>query len=219
MPTASNDFSNKTAYFSSHTDHSVSPLRTRFRSQKEPNLESALAEGPKITAKEPSLFETHPHLKDFLPWLDLLNKESERGQVLISSGFLEQQLKEILQAFMIENSGTDTLFEGANAPLGTFSSRIAACFALGLITDGEHHDLSLIRKIRNDFAHNVHVSFATPSVASRCEALLSRAKDYPGVSVGTRGYFMTAATALILGIVNRAHYVGKERRILKQYPT
>jgi hypothetical protein len=178
-----------------------------------------MGDRPKITANDPALLASHPHLKEFLPWLDLLNKESERGQVLISTGFLEQQLKDILRAFMLENGGTDTLFEGANAPLGTLSSRIAACFALGLITDGEHHDLSLIRKVRNEFAHSVHTSFGTPSVASRCSQLLSRAKDRPGVRIGTRGEFMTAATALILGLVNRAHYVRKERRVLKQFPS
>ena len=182
-------------------------------------LAEPMEDKPKITANDPSLFETHPHLREFLPWLDLLNQESERGQVLISTGFLEQQLTDILKSFMIENSGSDTLFEGANAPLGTFSSRISACFALGLITDGEHHDLSLIRKIRNDFAHDIHTSFTTPSVASRCSQLLSRAKDYPGAKAGTRGQFVTAATALILGLVNRAHYVGKERRVLKCFPT
>lgn len=171
--------------------------------------------GPKITARDSSIFETHPHLKEFIPWLDLLNKESERGQVLISAGFLEQQLKEILRAFMIDNGGASELFNGGNAPLATFSSRIAACFALGLITDGEHHDISLIRKIRNEFAHDVHTSFATQSVAHRCAELIARAK---GDDVGTRGQFMTAATALILSLVNRAHYVGKERRSLKPYP-
>jgi hypothetical protein len=34
------------------------------------------------------LLKTHPHLKEFLPYLDLLNKESDRGKVLVSTGFL-----------------------------------------------------------------------------------------------------------------------------------
>jgi mannitol operon repressor len=173
-----------------------------------------MARTPKITAKEP-LLKTHPHLKAFVPWLDLLTNESERGQVLISSGFLEQQPKDIFQAFLIENSGTETLFEGANAPLGSFSARIAACFALGLISDGEHHDLTLLRKIRNDFAHSVHTSFSTPSVTSRCSQLLARAR---GDHINSHGAFMTGATAIILSLVNRAHYVRKERRVLKAYP-
>lgn len=176
-----------------------------------------MTENPRNKQPRP-LLETHPHLKDFIPWLDLLNKESGRGQVLISSGFLEQQLNDILQAFMVANSGTDTLFEGGNAPLGTFSSRIAACFALGLISEDEHHDLSLIRKIRNDFAHNIHTSFETPSVVSRCSQLLSRAKDYPGVTVGTQGQFTTAASGLILSLVNRAHYVSKKRCVQERWP-
>jgi mannitol operon repressor len=65
------------------------------------------------------LLKTHPHLKEFLPYLDLLNKESDRGKVLVSTGFLEQQLKEVLLAFMLPNDQAADLVGGHNAPLGS----------------------------------------------------------------------------------------------------
>jgi hypothetical protein len=81
------------------------------------------------------------------------------SKVLVSTGFLEEQLRQVLLAFMLENRNTVELLDGANAPLGTFSARIAACSAFGLISDVETHDLTLIRRIRNDFAHDIHTTF------------------------------------------------------------
>jgi hypothetical protein len=68
----------------------------------------------------PGLLETHPHLKDFLPYLDVLNKESGRGKVLVSCSFLEQQLEGVLRAFMRQNDSANSLVDGPNAPVGTF---------------------------------------------------------------------------------------------------
>jgi hypothetical protein len=88
-----------------------------------------------------------PNLEVFWPYMELLNKESDRGAVLISTGFLEQQLRDILAAFMCEGTSAP-LLDGANAPLGRFSSRISACHALGLITANEHNDLNILRRVR-----------------------------------------------------------------------
>lgn len=169
------------------------------------------------------LVKKYPNLKEFFPFLDLLQKESDRGQVLISTGFLEQQLKDVLLAFMRDTPESQELFAGANAPLGSFSSRITACFSLGLITEPEHHDLHLLRKIRNSFAHHIHTSFETQSVIDRCALLKHKAHDYVNeqeqkVEVQPSGQFTTAAVGLILSLVNRAHYVAKERREKPNWP-
>ena len=64
----------------------------------------------------------NPHLKDFAPYMELLRKESPRGQVLISTGFIEEQLKQVLLAFLRESPRPVRLVEGGNAPLGTLSA-------------------------------------------------------------------------------------------------
>ncbi|MGY4295130.1 hypothetical protein ACVWXN_003225 [Bradyrhizobium sp. i1.4.4] len=69
------------------------------------------------------ILKDFPNLQDYLPYLEELGKESPREKVLISTGFMEQVLKESLCAFLIENKIVDELFEGGNAPLGTFSAR------------------------------------------------------------------------------------------------
>lgn len=165
----------------------------------------------------------YPNLANFWPYLEVLNKESPRGKVLVSAGFLEQQLKEVLLAFMLQNAQAEELLEGANAPLGTFSSRTNTAFVLGLITDREHHDLTLIRRIRNDFAHDIHTSFETRSVIDRCKELLLKAPDYTSekmgeVKVGPQGQFESAAVALIMNLINRPHYVSRKRRTMEAWP-
>lgn len=164
-----------------------------------------------------ALLETHPHLKDFLPYLDVLNKESGRGKVLVSCSFLEQQLEAILRAFMRENDSASSLVEGPNAPVGSFYTLSITCHALGLISDVEMRELTLLRKIRNDFAHDVLTTFETPAVKNRCRELTLKAPDYLGeggepVVLNAEGQFTTAAVSLIMGFTNRAHYVSRTRR-------
>jgi len=102
--------------------------------------------------------------------------------------------------------------------LGTFSARVEACYALGLITEDEHNDVSLIRRIRNDFAHHIDTSFETPSVVSRCGQLKMKAEDYGEVKVGASGQFQTAAIAVISNLINRPDYVSKDRRVTATWP-
>jgi len=159
----------------------------------------------------------NPHLKEFFPYLEIVNKESERGKVLVSAGFLEEQLKQLLLAFMLKDDRAIELVDGANAPLGTFNARMTASYLLGLIYEIEYHDLVLIRRVRNDFAHSIHASFSTPSVIDRCKRLKLKAQDYTRadgslVVVDAAGQFTSAAVGLIMNLTNRAYYVSKERR-------
>ena len=172
---------------------------------------------------EDDLLKTHPHLKEFLPYLELLRNESPRGQVLISTGFIEEHLKRTLLAFMREVPQAARLVDGANAPLGTLSARIEACYVLGLIAENEHHDLGLLRKIRNDFAHDIHTSFETPSVVDRCRQLKLKAHDYKSKEMGEvvvppRDQFQTCAVAIITHLINRPHYVAMRRCVLEDWP-
>ncbi|QJW84916.1 hypothetical protein HK414_19020 [Ramlibacter terrae] len=46
------------------------------------------------------------------------------------------------------------MIEGFNAPLGTLGSRIKAVHAFGLVTEEQFRDMEILRKVRNQFAHN-----------------------------------------------------------------
>lgn len=83
-----------------------------------------------------------------------LRDHDDRGLVLSLAAFAEEALGELLKAFMTPSEATTQLIEGFNAPLGTFSSRIKAAYAIGLITKDQFLDLERLRKIRNEFAHS-----------------------------------------------------------------
>ena len=167
-------------------------------------------------AKRPKPFEeTHPHLKGFMEFLADFNKETERGAALAASAMLDDQLGKTIEAFLVPNKGSKALLDGFNAPLGSFSARIAAAFGLGLISEIE---CEILRKVRNEFAHQIKVSFKSEKVVSLCAQLQLSAKDYSDVHVDTRGQFTTAATALILHLTNRPHYAGKRRLQFVNWP-
>lgn len=161
--------------------------------------------------EQPSILVSHPHLNDLITFLPELNKESDRGMALIATSFIDELLHRTIEAFLIKGHWAKALLEGFNAPLGSFSTRITAAAALGLISELEAKEANLLRKIRNMFAHEVHVSFRDQKVEALCGNLELSAKDYGDVIVGARGQFSTAAVALIINLTNRPHYVGLQR--------
>ena len=157
------------------------------------------------------LLETHPHLSGFMDFLDDFNKETERGTALAASAMLDDLLGRTIEAFLIPNKGSKALLDGFSAPLGTFSARIASSFALGLLSEVEYRECELIRKVRNEFAHQIKVSFKNEKVVSLCSQLQLAAKSYGDVHIDSRSQFTTSAVALILNLTNRPHYVGLRR--------
>jgi DNA-binding MltR family transcriptional regulator len=104
---------------------------------------------------------------------DEFEKESERAKVILSAAMLDEALEALLRAFLVPSADSnDQVFDGPNAPLGTFSARVDFCFRLGLISKKLTRDLHLIRKIRNEFAHNVTgCNFNVSAVANRVTLL------------------------------------------------
>jgi|SRR5579862_2560652 len=157
------------------------------------------------------LEETHPHLKEFGAFLSVLNKESDRGAVLISATMLEDLLGRSITAFLIDTKETSQLLEGFNAPLGTFSSRILAAYSLGIISEREYRECERIRKIRNLFAHNVHCSFEDRNTRDMCATLTYSIKDTEDSRVSPKAQFNSSAVSVILNLTNRPHYVGQRQ--------
>jgi len=121
-----------------------------------------LVPGTKVRAKR--LFEIRNELE----------KESDRGCALVAAAYLENQITELLEDFFIKQSkkDSDSLFD-FNGPVGTFSSKIKMCLALGLIPKEISNGLDIVRKIRNEFAHlHEPLNFNTESMSQRVVALL-----------------------------------------------
>ncbi|WP_414730131.1 hypothetical protein [Zhongshania aliphaticivorans] len=102
-----------------------------------------------------------------------LGHESDRAIVIVAGALLDDALNETIQAYLVPAEKKEwCVFSSVNSPVSSFSSRINLCFQLGLISNVMQRDLHIVRKLRNDFAHNpFDLSFETPSVASRIEEL------------------------------------------------
>jgi DNA-binding MltR family transcriptional regulator len=133
-------------------------------------------------------------------------KETDRGAVILAASLFEINLESLLKTFLVPDiSRSDDLFEGATAPLSNFSSKILMSYRLGLISKNFARDLNLVRRIRNEFAHNIHgCSFDHSSVKSRVNELAKSSNITTkaptvrkGMSTGTRGDFLICASWML----------------------
>jgi hypothetical protein len=157
------------------------------------------------------LAETHPHLQTFAAFLEDFNKETARGAALAAAAFIDDLLEKTVIAFLADNESGPKLTRGFGAPLGTFAARVAACHAMGLISDRECRECEIIRKVRNEFAHKIRMSFDDDKVRGLCASLTFSAAPIEGGKFDARGQFTSAAVSLILHLTNRPHYVGERR--------
>lgn len=89
-------------------------------------------------------------------YMDLFEQESDRACVILTVSIIDELLTSALKIKLVPNhSSRDTLFDGANAPFSTFSAKIDLSHRIGLLSTQLCRDIHLIRKIRNEFAHNI----------------------------------------------------------------
>lgn len=87
---------------------------------------------------------------------DFLN-ESDRASVVLGAAKLDSLLEKLLESYLLpfdSKRDRDDIFS-FNGPLGTFSSRIQMVYRLRILDEDYFKTLLLIKKIRNDFAHNI----------------------------------------------------------------
>lgn len=155
--------------------------------------------------------EAPEYLRGFVGLLDVVRDESARGVALVFATMLDEQLKSAIDAFLVDHSVIIKLTEGFNAPIGTLSTRTLLAF--GLVSEREFNEIELIRKIRNEFAHSIDMTFEHPSVSSRCKLLSWAINEYPA----PRDQFIAAAASVVLNLLNRAHYAGQKRLSYKEW--
>ncbi len=147
------------------------------------------------------------------------NKETDRGAVLIASSILDDWLRTILLAFLSDNQTSKGLLDGPFAPLGTFAARAQAAHALCLIQDNEFEEITIVRKVRNEFGHKWKgVRLDSPSVAAAISRLpwLGPPELEPDSTLRQR--FNFALAILLTDLMWRSRLVAKEKRHAKQWP-
>jgi len=102
-----------------------------------------------------------------------LEHETDRSIVIVAGAILDDALNEIIKSYLVPSERKEwCVFSGGNSPISSFSARINLCFQLRIISHVMQRDLHIIRKLRNEFAHNpFDLDFSTPSVVSRIEEL------------------------------------------------
>lgn len=103
--------------------------------------------------------------------------ESERAAVILAAASIDSSLEKLLKHVLHPCAGgSDSLFDGDRA-LGSFSAKILIAHRLGLIGNDFEHALQCLRRIRNDFAHNVNdASLSTGGHRDRLEILVRWAR-------------------------------------------
>lgn len=157
-----------------------------------------------------------PYLQDYVDLIAEINKESDRGAVLTAASFIDDLLQKTIAAFLVDEDSAKQLCEGFNAPIGSFSSRVIAAYALGLISPDEQADCNTIRKVRNEFAHTVKASFKDRRLIDLC-GNLKFATVEDGINAQMK--FTSAAVTIITRLVNRPKMVAKAKLKYQEWPT
>lgn len=130
-----------------------------------------------------------------------LNGESDRALAIIAGAYLDHLLESLICEVLKLNEATEKfLFKGANAGLGTFSSKIDMTYKLGLLSKDAKNDLHHIREVRNAFAHDfIGVTFKNEEVVKLCNKL--KTAKVGGTPSTTRELYKKAVVRLMIDII------------------
>ena len=106
---------------------------------------------------------------DFREELDL---GSPRATAIVGAAFVEDHLQRLIQARLVDDQKVIEQIFGPSSALGSFSAKINVGYLMGLYSRKAYLELDCIRKIRNDFAHELHVNnFDLDTIKDRCANL------------------------------------------------
>lgn len=143
--------------------------------------------------------------------LDDLAHEPDRILAIIADAYLNDLLQNGLKVkFRGSKKSLDTIFRRQGF-LDSLAAKAEIAHAIGFIDSDEYHDLKIIRKIRNKFAHIPNqISFQTTEIADMCNDLKYgkmlpelQAADRSLFNDTTRSRFIWSAQNLALGLWGR----------------
>lgn len=159
--------------------------------------------------------------EDWQGFYDELKEETDRGCAFVGAAMLDEHLRQLLGAFFVDDSEeVGHLLDNADAPLGSFSSRIRTAYCLGLISEEVKNDLNIIREIRNSFAHRLHgLDFDSESIRAYCGNLKSCVELMDDMQMSPRGNF--EFTVIMMANWIRLHALGvdakREKRVKRPH--
>jgi DNA-binding MltR family transcriptional regulator len=98
-----------------------------------------------------------------------IERNSDRAIGIIAAAMLEEHITNAIKRRWHESPAMVRRMLQVDGPLGNFGPKIDLVFLMGLISADGHHDMILIKKIRNKFAHYLDVdTFETPVIKGWC---------------------------------------------------
>jgi hypothetical protein len=167
-----------------------------------------------------SFEDAEPEIRELAHFSAEFNRESDRGAALIAGSRFDEVLKAIPLAYLRASETARELLEGYNAPLGTFSARASACHTLGLIEDHEFEEITLIRRVRNEFGHKwKDISFESQKVKDLILRLpWLGPQDYESGST-PKARFNAAVVILLTDLLWRERLVRREHITSRCWPS
>jgi DNA-binding MltR family transcriptional regulator len=92
--------------------------------------------------------------KKMKPWWDTFEKEGDRSVGIVAASLLDVLLEEIIRTFYVKDRNVADLFKNDHL-LMNFYSKINVAYYSGYIPKVIYHDLKIVCKIRNRFAHSL----------------------------------------------------------------
>lgn len=123
-------------------------------------------------------FELHDMSFEFARLFDY-TESSDRAVAIVGPAFLDFLLTEILINFFVDDDKETLKLLQPDGALGTFGSKVSACYCLGLIGKIVRSDLRIVAKIRNRFAHDLRADFSDPKITGLCKALVWHKQLFP----------------------------------------
>lgn len=100
-----------------------------------------------------SINNTQEELEWKLRFITEVEKESSRGVVLTVVSFIDELLIKILAAYFPNKKHANKLLENLDGCLSTIMYRTNIAFSLALLRECEYKSISILARIRNEFAH------------------------------------------------------------------
>jgi hypothetical protein len=124
-------------------------------------------------------------------WVANLHLSDDRSAAITSAAMLESVLEQALIGRLISNSDLRDRMFGGNGFLNNFSAKIDVGYCVGLYNKKTHHDLHVIRRVRNRFAHEFGpLAFDHQEITTLCKSM--QTLDYEhGVVVKARSMYVS----------------------------
>ena len=160
------------------------------------------------SSKKSARADAAAKIADFQGFAAEFQNEGDRAAAILAGALLDERLRALLTAYLVDDSKEVALLLEPEQPLGSFGARTRAAYCLGLLDKDLFALLSGIKKIRNAFAHQLHgLTFESPGIAQVCSALLKTLRHPAGfedlVRTG-RAVFISATFSAQKGLWSQA---------------